>query len=919
MSAEDITQIVVKDPLVILLSPGDTDATKANARGHLFENFMAHVMHHLGYEKPTTRDLNVTAEGVELDISLTHLLDQSRAIAECKAYSSNISVGLLTAFYGRLAAMRLDPSSVNLQGFLFAIPRLTAEAAEQATMISSKDPRFRSLDAAQIWQLLHDRQLIQEVNQGTVSDHALVVHQSGVYTAALEIDPNTRTATRVLIQANSGGVSTEAMGLLGEHPYAQGLQVADTRSAATAPVASVSPPVVPVVVQVHGSTSDFEYQLPASPRYFVGRNESIRDLVAHVAANRGPFVLNAQSGWGKSSLALMIASKNPGVSFVFDTRTASSPSYVSAAVRHAAIAAQAAGILSLPADASWATVAGALRSLRDSTWRGAGSLLVIFDQFENAFTDAALTAEFRDVALWNSENPKHVAFAFAWKTDYVDWIENHPYRLRDQIRDASVVVNLAPFGSREVETVLRRLEAAVGVHLSRELRQRLREYSQGLPWLLKKLSGHVISEMGSGKSQEQLIGEALNVQNLFDSDLAALSPKEREALNFVARFAPVRAAEVTEQFTAGLVQSLLNQRLVVQVGEKIDTYWDIFRDYLNSGRVPIEDSYILRQSPNSVARLVSELLAHSGSAATSEIAEAWETSENVVWNSAREVRQLGLGSSSGGLTSLAPEIVDAVDPEHELRIRVATALRRHRAFSEFTELSERGQGRVDIPAFAARLREAFPAVQGTQNTWTVYARTFMAWFEYAGLVVAVGAIFSFAPEGTLGKGALTSRPASIVRGGAFPTRAPGPALELLRKSDGRTVEATPEKRQYFMQLVSLGAVAVSPDLPTRGDIPQGLVMDGEIVPDALLGLLRSVPGGEAARQAVELNSSVRTISIGRIFEAAYNTVWTESTRDLVGKSFLGWARAAGLNTSRRSRAEVRVREEDRPRPDVGAT
>ncbi|SJN20002.1 Dinucleotide-utilizing enzymes involved in molybdopterin and thiamine biosynthesis family 2 [Luteococcus japonicus LSP_Lj1] len=642
------------------------------------------------------------------------------------------------------------------------------------------------------------------------------------------------------------------------------------------------------------------------PRYFVGRGEPVRDLLAHMEARRGPFVLNAQSGWGKSSLALMLASKISGLSFVLDTRTASSPSYVAAAVRHAALAAERAGLLVLPDDASWATTAGALRSLRDSSWRDGASLLVVFDQFENAFSDAALTAEFRDAALWSRENPEHVTLAFAWKTDYVDWIESHPYRLRDQIREASKVVNLAPFGSREVETVLRRLEAAVGAGLSRELRQRLREYSQGLPWLLKKLSGHLITEMASGKSQEQLIGEALNVQNLFDSDLAALSPQERDALNFVARYAPVRAAEVTERFTAGLVQSLLNQRLIVQVGEKLDTYWDIFRDYLNSGRVPIEDSYILRLSPNSVARLVSELLAHSGSAATSEIAEAWETTENVVWNLARELRQLGLGSSAGGFTSLAPEIVGSSDPEHEIRSRVANALRRHRAYSEFADLSERGQGRVQVSAFAARLREAFPAVQGTPNTWTAYARTFIAWFEYAGLVVTDRSGFVIAPEGSPGKGTLTARPASIVRSGAFPSRAPGPALELLRRSDGYLVVAPPEKRQYFRELVALAAVTDVSDYPTTGTIAAGLVVDGEIVEEVLLELLRAVPGGAEAVRGVEANSSVRSVEIGRIFEAAYATTWTDSTRDLVGKSFLAWARAAGLSTRRRSRRKMAI-------------
>ena len=890
--------VMVKDPILILLAPGE-GSEQANRRGHLFEHFMANVMHQLGYEAPTTDKLNVTREGVELDISLSHALDGSSAIAECKAYTSNIGIPLLTAFYGRLAAERLG--SKKLKGFLFATPRLTAEATELAKSISHTDTDFKVLTAANIWTLLEVRRIIDPIAFDPVSDHALVIHESGTYCAALQIDSSTRTASQVVIKAKTGGVASEVLELLREHPYSQGLPVVQVAHD-TAPAASAPTPVSPVVIEVRGSHSDFEYQLPASPKYFVGRTDPIRELKAHVAARGGPFVLNAQSGWGKSSLALKIASINTGTSLVLDTRTASSPTYVAAALKRAAEAAVRDGLLILPEDATWATTGGALRALETGTWIDDASVVAIFDQFENVFANEALTSEFRDAAVWNSENHGHVTFGFAWKTDYVDWIENHPYRLRDQIRDSSKLVQLLPFGSREVDTILRRLEAEVNLSLSRELRQRLREYSQGYPWLLKKLSGHVIRELKSGKTQEQLIGEALNVQDLFDSDLSALSPQEREALSFIARYAPVQASEATELHTAGLVQSLLNQRLIVQVGEKLDTYWDIFRDYLNTGRVPIEDSYILRLSPNSVARLVSELLAVGGTAASTKIAETWDTSESVVWNSVRELRQLGLASYVGGQISLIPAITSAPAPEQELRLRVATALRRHRAWTEFSDLNERGQGRVTVAGLSGRLRDAFPAVEGTAGTWTSYARSFAAWLEYAGLIVSTAGGYSVAPEGSLGVGFLTSRSPSVAIG-VFPTKAPGPAIELLKTAKDGVLDVPKDKRKYLSQLVTLGAVSVMPGEGLQTRLVPGLIgNDGAVQKDVLLRLLEAVPGGRQAVEALRSEPGIGTQAMGEIFASAYGTPWTASTQDLVGKNFFGWARAAGLKTARRSRA-----------------
>ncbi|RFA11701.1 hypothetical protein B7R22_18285 [Subtercola boreus] len=893
---------VVRDPLVLVLADGDSQGAISYARGHLFEQFVANLLHSLGYEKPTTLSLNVTSAGVELDLSVRHQLDKVTALAECKAYTSPVKSDQLAAFYGKLSATRLDEG--HTRGLFVAIPRLTGDGHELAKKISSLDKSFQLITAIDLWGILTSRGelVLPEATARQLTDEALIVHSSGIYAACLEIDSATKTAARVLMRAKSGGVHPEALRLLSENPYAQGLNVHD--------VAEGNKPAVPrapipeqTIVEVNGSQSDFEYQLPASPKFFIGRRTALRTLSTQLAAGSRLFVLNAQSGWGKSSLALTFAAqvrKTGGHALVIDARTANTAAYAPSVLRRAAESAQSAGLLTLTASTTWASLQGAVKSLEDATWKtGPGQLLVFFDQFENVFKDEDLTRTFRDLALLTLDSGSRLVIGFAWKTDFVGWTENHPYQLRDEIRSSASLVALEPFGPSDVDTILSRLQKEVGSKLSREIRQRLREYSQGLPWLLKKLSGHLIQEFKAGKSQEQLVAEALNVANLFESDLAHLSPSERETLNFVARYAPVQASEVTERFNVGVVQSLLDQRLIVQVGEKLDTYWDTFRDYLNTGRAPIEDSYILRQTPGSVARLLTYVLSRGGDVSVTDVTHSWETSENVVWNVARELRQLGLALYKSNQIQLAPEIMDADDIEAEVRRRVSGALRRHRAFSVFTELAERGQSAVTTSQFAHQLESVFPAVEVAGSTWLTYARIFIAWFEYAGLLTLDGAAARMAADGAPGKGTLTSTSSGPRTSSAFPTVTPGQSLAILRDlASGSQHLATyvrPAERRALQQLLILGAVKVEADVVSVVD---GLVHDGDIVQPQLLALLSTVRGGKAALNLLNAEPATDQFEIGRILRDEYGAAWVDSTVKMAGKSFRAWAKAAGVRVIR---------------------
>lgn len=899
------------DVTVLVLADGDTQSGRANNRGHLFERFFALLLETHGYTAATAERVDVTSDGVEIDIRAQHRMSNSLALAECKAYSTPVSAKELMAFVGKLVAER-DETEADIDGFMVCLPKLTQPAVEKARQREQRDPRFHYLDAQAIAKLLMQANKFKspppEVAQEILSDTTIVVTADGIVGAAKVLDPATREPREIAIWSASDVVPTPTLEAVRASDYGDGLACIAYDNSGSRATRSAVEAVHDVVVEVRSGNSDFEYQLPVAPKYFVGRKEAIQEFTSAIEHDAGVVVINAQSGWGKSSLSLQFKrtiEQTGGVAVVLDCRTVSRSSYVAQALRLGATRAVRAGLLTLDPEASWASTSSGIATLQRSTWTEEARLLLMFDQFENVFRDEVLTREFRDLAMALGDANLPVIAGFAWKTDVVGWTEGYPFQLRDAIRNQGSVINLEPLGPSEIGTILRRLEKAIGSSLLPELKVKLREYSQGLPWLVKKLSSHILSEAARGVSQADLAAEALNIQRLFEADLANLQPQEVEALRWIAKYAPVAIGEATEKYPATLVQSLLDQRLVVQVAERLDTYWDTFRDYLNTGRVPIEDSYILRQLPLWVGRMLQQLADRGGSLMVEDLAEALSITENVVANVVRDARLLGLVSSGEGEVRLLDADPGDDELESVLRERVRSALRRHRAFTQYQELSERLGGRVEIAAVAAMLPKTYPAVAASNETWLTYARAFIRWMEYAGFV-------------DVDRHAVTwtelSDPKIFLlqasdrrRAGVFPQRAPDPSLRLLLELRTQsTVSAKKNKSvaSSSRDLMALGLVSVNTKMEISLTM-ENIYTDEGVRQEILLERIKLVPGGAEAIEVLLDDPKARPELLGEILKSAQTTTWTPSTAALAGKYFRAWANRAGIYTGKGARRSRR--------------
>jgi len=394
------------------------------------------------------------------------------------------------------------------------------------------------------------------------------------------------------------------------------------------------------------------------------------------------------------------------------------------------------------------------------------------------------------------------------------------------------------------------------------------------------------------------VRQSLNVELLFESDLAQLTPAEQQALRAIARAAPVSVVELDDAIPSEVLESLLHQRLVVQVGERLDTYWDTFRDFLNTGRVAIEDSYVVRYAPLGAGKLLRVVIAADGDIAVPDAAARLNTSATVVFNYARELRLFGVLAAEANRIVVEADIWSAENREEAIRTKVAQALRRHKMHTLTFELMPQG-GVLPIAAFAHALREQFPAVEAKADSWFSYARSFCQWMEYADIVqLRPDGIVKASEDGSASRTRLLSGAMPVRLRSAFPGANPGPALQLLRHLACPESAERPSRNGRsagVRDLSLLGAV----ELDERDRIVLAdrlLVVDGEVDAERLRTRVLRQRGMREAFAALDAEPASPPMQLGQAHRAVLGANWVDSTTLSVGKYIRAWARACGVTT-----------------------
>lgn len=237
--------------------------------------------------------------------------------------------------------------------------------------------------------------------------------------------------------------------------------------------------------------------------------------------------------------------------------------------------------------------------------------------------------------------------------------------------------------------------------------------------------------MENGVSQQELANRSLDISSLFDQDLNILNDSEMGCLKLIAKNAPMDWFEVLESAGHEVVQSLQNKRLLIRRGDKLNLYWDIFRDYVLSGTIPSIPFTYIPQSPSIDALLrISQEIDDAEGKSLQELADGSKLQESTVRNIIHDLEQFGVISIADGQIKIDNHLNDF--DERSILSNIRILFKRH----AFTELLKNNNTLkpANTEQLITYLKQINPTAQHRIRTWNTYAKRMIIWLQAFGLV-----------------------------------------------------------------------------------------------------------------------------------------------------------------------------------------
>lgn len=289
------------------------------------------------------------------------------------------------------------------------------------------------------------------------------------------------------------------------------------------------------------------------------------------------------------------------------------------------------------------------------------------------------------------------------------------------------------FDSGEITKSVTMFEKEVGQKLGAETRHQIVHSSQGFPWLIKKLCINLFEGMTKGEGSESLFVD-LDVGRLFESDLISLSTQEMTCLKMVAQKAPADWSEIIEIAGTSVLNNLIHKRLVIKSGDRLNIYWDIFKDYLLTGKVPVVPfNYIPTNELPSALKLCERLVSHKFLSAP-QLGKIMNLNERTIWNIGADLVMFGLAERAGTSFKLHYNIQN-YGQETALRILRDKMNKHSFKISLYRKYASKS---IDNGLLREVLESCLPKARFSDKTWTTYTSRLTNLLVYTGYLTRAG-------------------------------------------------------------------------------------------------------------------------------------------------------------------------------------
>lgn len=881
-------------------------------KGNLLEQLAEEFLKTQGYG--VSRQVRVTAS--ELDLLCKHKVSGKEVYVECKAQRDSLSVNVLKNLLGTVDfheysegwLITTGPLGKDAKGFMEQWEKKDAEKRAKLIIYTPDRVLNSLLDAKVITHRPKQKaaELIRELDL-SMGDWVLLIALWGKFWAC-PILHNGIAKSLVLFCAQSGNQISDSA--VFEKIRSTDFSLGDLEFLSTGIARQSMEKIVQqkdtVVVEVEFGEKWFDYR-PSRPEHFVGRKRAQRELLQFFTdvkkcrtASR-IFAIKGDSGIGKSSLIAKMRDKakdshKPNNLFLYavDMRAANDASYVSSAMMKALRSAARQGF-GHQNELEISNYTDPLQSESISSFLSECSrkhelIILVFDQFEELYSKSELFAVFEEakrLMFSTISASSNLVLGFAWKTDSTVPQDHPAYHMWHQLSDHRFEVALKPFSHSDAEQSLNMFEAELRERIRPELRKYLLENSQGYPWLLKKLCIHFYEQLQNGVSQQEMANRSLDISSLFDQDLNSITDAEMGCLKLVAKNAPMDWYEVLESAGHGVVQSLQHKRLLIRRGDKLNLYWDIFRDYVLYETVPSIPFTYIPQSPSLDALLrVSLELDNVEGKTIKDLADSSKLQESTVRNIIHDLDQFGIISISG-----SEIMVDSHLSELDARsilCSIRLSFKRHALTDMLRKHNNVKSAETD--QIINYLKLLNPTAQYHIRTWTTYANRMAVWLQAFGLITRSSNGVTYNDLGDIvddgAKKWTGERKRIVFLGDTSPAKVVE-ALDILK--GGVKSQVSMKKQGYrnacavlyrfrLVELTSAGKYRVSEDCAEYPTSVESVWVEARRE-DSLKFVI----------DRLTAEPSIRSIQLGKLVAESFGRDWKKTSWKRIGTSLRQWA------------------------------